>query len=301
MAVAPSYQDFVDVGQAEAQSRRPDLKFRDGDVSEAFCHAGAAMADAVVGYAFQAIADTYFGLASGAELDTVIMDKTGLPRKLAETAKGTVHLVRAGAGASGTLQDGAAIVTDFDASGKQVVVVLSQAVVVPAGAFSLFVAAEAMEPGSGGKVRAGALIRWQDQPFDASITVTNDTESDGVTPADFDGGNEAESDDDYRLRGVRAWLTQRRGTLEAIEQGALSVGSVASAIATEDYDSGIVAVSVADQDGNSNQAMIATVMGLGIAIPLLFINAGLVALSKTVVHVLEEESSELLGRKLRQS
>ena len=49
------------------------------------------------------------------------------------------------------------------------------------------------------------------------------------------------------------------------------------------------------------QAMIATVMGLGIAIPLLFINAGLVALSKTVVHVLEEESSELLGRKLRQS
>jgi biopolymer transport protein ExbB len=49
------------------------------------------------------------------------------------------------------------------------------------------------------------------------------------------------------------------------------------------------------------QAMIATVMGLGIAIPLLFINAGLVALSKTVVHVLEEESSDLLGKKLKQN
>ncbi len=48
------------------------------------------------------------------------------------------------------------------------------------------------------------------------------------------------------------------------------------------------------------QAMIATVMGLGVAIPLLFINAGLVALSKTVIHVLEEESSALLGRKLNQ-
>ena len=47
------------------------------------------------------------------------------------------------------------------------------------------------------------------------------------------------------------------------------------------------------------QAMIATVMGLSIAIPLLFINAGLVAISKTVVHVLEEESSELLAKRLQ--
>ena len=49
------------------------------------------------------------------------------------------------------------------------------------------------------------------------------------------------------------------------------------------------------------QAMIATVMGLGIAIPLLFLNTGLVALSKSVIHVLEEESSSLLGKKLSQS
>ncbi|HTQ98722.1 MAG TPA: MotA/TolQ/ExbB proton channel family protein [Candidatus Acidoferrum sp.] len=48
------------------------------------------------------------------------------------------------------------------------------------------------------------------------------------------------------------------------------------------------------------QAMIATVMGLGVAIPLLFINSGLVALSKSVIHVLEEESSSLLAKKLRQ-
>lgn len=48
------------------------------------------------------------------------------------------------------------------------------------------------------------------------------------------------------------------------------------------------------------QAMIATVMGLGIAIPLLFLNTGLVALSRSVTHVLEEESSSLLTKKLRQ-
>jgi biopolymer transport protein ExbB len=44
--------------------------------------------------------------------------------------------------------------------------------------------------------------------------------------------------------------------------------------------------------------MIATVMGLGVAIPLLFLNAGLVSLSKSVVHVLEEESTNLMADRL---
>jgi biopolymer transport protein ExbB len=43
------------------------------------------------------------------------------------------------------------------------------------------------------------------------------------------------------------------------------------------------------------QAMIATVMGLGIAIPLLFINAGLVALSRGVTQTLDEQSQALLA------
>ncbi|MES2605519.1 MAG: MotA/TolQ/ExbB proton channel family protein [Pseudomonadota bacterium] len=47
------------------------------------------------------------------------------------------------------------------------------------------------------------------------------------------------------------------------------------------------------------QAMIATVLGLGIAIPLLFVNAGLVSLSKSVVNVLEEESTSLMANRLK--
>jgi biopolymer transport protein ExbB len=46
------------------------------------------------------------------------------------------------------------------------------------------------------------------------------------------------------------------------------------------------------------QAMIATVLGLGIAIPLLFLNAGLVSLSRSVVNVLEEQSTRLLAVRL---
>lgn len=261
MAVAPSYQDLIDVGQAEAQSRRPDLKFREGDVCTAFSHLGAAMADAVVAYAFQAVADTYFGLARGTALDTIIVDKTGLPRNEASAARGTVHIARADAGAgAGTIYAGTVIASEFDSEGKQVLVALTGDVVVPGTSFDIFAEAEALEAGVAGNAQASTLVRWQDEIFDSSITVINDTEADLLSPADFDGGNEAESDDDYRLRGVSAWLTQRRGTLAALEQGALTVAGVASAIATEDLDTGIVTVSVADQQGNSNQAMLAAVL-----------------------------------------
>ena len=43
------------------------------------------------------------------------------------------------------------------------------------------------------------------------------------------------------------------------------------------------------------QAMIATVLGLGIAVPLLFINAGLASMSRQVVQILDEQSTGLLA------
>ena len=46
------------------------------------------------------------------------------------------------------------------------------------------------------------------------------------------------------------------------------------------------------------QAMIATVLGLGIAIPLLFANAGLATLSRSLVQILDEQSAGLLAESL---
>ena len=46
------------------------------------------------------------------------------------------------------------------------------------------------------------------------------------------------------------------------------------------------------------QAMIATVTGLGISIPLLFINAGLAGMSRSVVQTLDEQSTGLLAERL---
>jgi biopolymer transport protein ExbB len=47
-----------------------------------------------------------------------------------------------------------------------------------------------------------------------------------------------------------------------------------------------------------SQAMIATVLGLSIAIPLLFMNAWLSSMSKSIVQVLDEQSAGLLAERL---
>jgi biopolymer transport protein ExbB len=47
--------------------------------------------------------------------------------------------------------------------------------------------------------------------------------------------------------------------------------------------------------------MIATVLGLGIAIPLLFANAWLSSLSKSIVQVLDEQSAGLLAERLEKT
>jgi biopolymer transport protein ExbB len=48
------------------------------------------------------------------------------------------------------------------------------------------------------------------------------------------------------------------------------------------------------------QAMIATVLGLGIAIPLLFIGSGLAAMSRSVTQILDEQSQSLLAERVGQ-
>jgi biopolymer transport protein ExbB len=50
-----------------------------------------------------------------------------------------------------------------------------------------------------------------------------------------------------------------------------------------------------------SQAMIATVLGLGIAVPLLFVNAGLASMSRALVQILDEQSTGLLAESLERA
>src|SRR4051812_37210694 len=103
MPVAPSFQDLLDLGQAEAQARRPDLAFIEGDITVAQLHGAAAMGDRVIQYAVEAFRDTFFGGAKADALTELVSDRTGIERKEATAATATVRFTRTSGGAGGTI------------------------------------------------------------------------------------------------------------------------------------------------------------------------------------------------------
>ena len=116
--------------------------------------------------------------------------------------------------------------------------------------------ARAAKAGKAFQVGRNQLRRFRDAPFDPSLEVTNDV------PAA--GGEDREDDDAFRERVRAFWLAARRGTLGAIEFGALTVPGVVSASAVESIDASvrparIVTLYVADGSGVSNEALAARV------------------------------------------
>jgi len=252
MSEAPSFNDLVELGRGEAQARRPDLTFYDGDVTEAQLHASAAMGNAIIGWAAVQVRNLWFGGAVGADLDAIILDKLGLPREPATRAYGVLKFSRGSGptGSSGTYPSGSQIATVVGVDGTRVAVTTDADITIPTGPFSITVNATAVDFGASGNVSTGLLVKPVDSILggDNTISVINE--------ADFAGGNDSEPDSAYAARARALWQTQRRATLAAIEEGALTVDSVRVAIATEDFDTGIVTLYVSDADGNSNGRMI---------------------------------------------
>jgi len=118
------------------------------------------------------------------------------------------------------------------------------------------VPARAIQAGKDYQVGTGQLVRFQSQPFDGTITVTN--------PEPAAGGEDAEDDDTYRERIRDFWQTAQRGTLAAIEFGARTVPGVVSAMATEALTSDprparVVNLYIADSSGVASAALGAAV------------------------------------------
>lgn len=252
MPVAPSFQDLLDVGQAEAQARRPDLLYNEGDITVAQNHAAAAMADAVIRLAVQLFKATFIDGAIGDDLTALVDDHLNVQRTPATEAQGSVSFTRTSGGAGGTIPAGTTIATEFDSDGNTVEFVTDSAIIVGAGANGPFaVNCTAVLTGPEGNVAAAEVTRIVDTLFDTTFSVTN--------AAVFAGGNDEESDEDLRERARSFYTTLRRGTLAALEYGALQVATVAVATATENLSTGEVTVRVADSDGNSSAQMVSDV------------------------------------------
>jgi uncharacterized phage protein gp47/JayE len=249
---APTLAELFDSFKAEAQDRRPDLTFDDGDITEMFAFGGAAMADHITGWLAQRIAETYLDGARGETLTRLADDHWNIQRREASYAFGDLSFNRATAAAgAGTIAAGFVVATVKDPLGREIQVTTDAD--VSYGALETgakIVACTARVAGVGGNVAANQLTVIKDTLFDSTITVNN--------PAAIAGGAEAEGDDELRARVRDFSATVRRATLAALEYGAKQVSGVANATAVESA-TGIVSLYVSDSSGSSNPTMIANV------------------------------------------
>lgn len=252
MPVAPSFDDLLAQYEAEALAQRPTLQFLEGDVTVAQQHGSGAMADACIRFGVQSLKETFIDGAKGDALTALVDDHLNIQRSPATASQAVCSFSRTSGGAGGSLPAGFVVGTQIDASGNTVLFTLDAGVNfanADNGPHTQNVTAQAA--GRGGNVGAATIVRVIDTPFDSTIHVTN--------AAVAGGGNDEESDDELRVRARNFWQTLRRGTLGALEQGALQVTTVRVARATEDPDTGIVTLVVTDSDGNSTAQMVADV------------------------------------------
>lgn len=189
------------------------------------------------------------------DLDRVIVDRYGLPRKGAAAAVVPLEFSRGSAAAGG----GTLVVGTRVSSLSGVEYVLTSAASFGSSQLSGVTAdARAVQAGFAYQVGTNQIRRFSDASliFDPSIAVNN------AEPAA--GGTQRESDEAYRERGRRFYLAVRRGTLGAIEVAATEIEGVASAVASDVMAAGqparAVQLLVADDAGVCNRVLAARVV-----------------------------------------
>jgi uncharacterized phage protein gp47/JayE len=257
---APTFQDYFNAGRAEAINRRPDLTFDEGDISEFLVAGMAAMADHLTGYFAGRFKATYLDGAEGDDLTTLADDHWNVQRFPALAATGTVTFSRTtGNGApAGTLLAGTVVATQKDSLGNEIQFTTDHDVNWGlADVANKTMTVTATVAGLASNCDINKVNRLISTPFDSTIAVNNPTSK-------MAGGDDEETDADLRerVRGLPATL--RRGTLGAVEYGALSVAGVKKATAVEEFDTlgrqtGIVDLYVSDSQGNSTPTMITAV------------------------------------------
>lgn len=245
----PTFDELHSLGAAEAILRRPDLAVREGDVSEMIISAGAAMGDRLVGYTADRISATFLDTARGDDLTKLAVDHWGIARLEAAKASATVTVTRSSAdGTSQSIPIGHIFATARDSTGNEVRYIATTSASWNAstnGARTVNVAAETA--GTVGNLAAANLITRMisSAPAGGTYAVTASSK-----PA---GGSDEETDSALRDR-VRAYpATLRRGTLPALEYGAIQVSGVTRASAVQDA-TGLVTVYVTDSSGGSSGA-----------------------------------------------
>lgn len=245
---APSAEDFMNTGKAEAILKRPSLGVRIGDISEMLIWGAAAMADRIIGWFAERIAATFLDGATGDDLTQLTADHWNIQRRTATPAVGTVTFSRAGANA--TAQEfpiGTVVATERDSQGNDIQFTTTQAAQWGASTNGdRTVPTQAVVAGVAGNLSGSNLVTRiiSTPPPGGTYTIFSSTQ-----PA---GGAEEETDSELRDRTRLYPSTLRRGTLGALEYGAKSLTSITVAKANAVQDTtGLVTVYISDASGGS--------------------------------------------------
>ena len=253
MVDLPSRTEIFQVGRQVIVDRAtridPAQVDTDGSDANIMVASEAAMAQEVLRQLAMGLERLTLDGATGEHLDRYAWDRHQVTRKGASAALTTLEFSRVSAAAgAGTIAEGTLVKTGTGIQYRT----LADATFGALDVGPVEVDAQAVEAGKETQVGEGALNAFVAQPFDASIAVTN--------PEPAAGGEPRESDPTFRERVRYSFRTARRGTVGAIEQGALAVTGVVSAEAVETIDSEevpqrFVELFVADSDGLASTAL----------------------------------------------
>lgn len=252
MPTLPTFDELYETYQGEVQARDADLTdWSEGSANDALGGGGAALADEVIRVLVELFAGQFVDTAKGEDLDALLEDRFGLERNAAAAAVGELTFTRGSAVGVVNIPAGTQVSGTVD--GETVTVTTDTLAQIPAADSTVTVNATCTETGSVGNVAAGVLTSIDTEvPDDPDLTVTN--------AGRFAGGAAEESDSRVRDRARRYFQTLRKGTVEALEAGALSVAGVdlatvdESAIAPE--DGGYVSVYIGDPDARASQPLV---------------------------------------------
>jgi uncharacterized phage protein gp47/JayE len=233
MADFPTFRDHFRIARDEMMVRNSNLSRtiieREGSDANAITSGIAAVGDEVTGQLIAIEASLFLDSAQGRKLDRLVFDRYGLTRKPASVAQTSVTFsTTSPAPGPFSIPVGTRLQT-ADGRMWQTVAAASY----PGGATSIApVPVRSVKAGLDQQVAANTITSIVDVPLGSppDLKVTNALASAGA--------DNEESDEDLRNRARLFFTTARRGTLRAIEQGALAVPGVRRATAFEAIDSG---------------------------------------------------------------
>lgn len=263
----PTREDYFQIGAQEilnrSRNRSPSLRitrqaiFTPGTDANILVASASAMAAEATRHLALRDAALFLDSAEGEDLDRLVADRFSPTVVRKQPSRAVVELqfrrpIPPSAGALITLDVGTKVRT---ADGVEFELT-QPAVFPPNGSGPIGALAQAVLAGPSGNASANTITQFAAAPPDGAVVVTN--------PDIASGGSFRESDDSLRERARQFFAQARRGTLGAIEFGALTVQGVEAATAFEEVDAsgdptGVVRVYIADGNGQSNVTLAAAV------------------------------------------